>query len=162
MSVDPEKQQEDLQKMLALKRHETPPPRFFSGFSDKVIDGLREPEPTGPRTVWQRLGLDIDGRPVLVCASGVAVCAMLGTGIILALQMGPARPVPRPPLDPSQWVVAPAPTSQPASGDVEALPVVAGPPANRLDQPVIVPSQSSLTAVKAGTQPVAEEKQSPK
>src|SRR5262245_13649359 len=73
MNPDPDKPQDDLQKMLALKRHETPPPRFFTGFSDKVIDGLREPD-TGPRTIWQRLGLDIDSRPVLVCASGVVVC----------------------------------------------------------------------------------------
>lgn len=76
--------EEDLQKMLALKRHEQPPPRFFEGMSDKIIDRLHEPEPVVPPSFRQRLGLDFDSRPVWVCLCGVAVCALLVYGLISA------------------------------------------------------------------------------
>jgi len=152
MNVDPDKQREELQRILALKRLETPPPRFFRGFSDKVLDGLNSPPPAGPRTMWQRLGLDFDSRPVLVCASGVVVCGVLGAGIILAMQIGPTRPA-RGPDDQTTRVVAPSPTTQPAldSEGTPVLPVVERP--GHLNQPVIVPGDSSLTALRNERQP---------
>jgi hypothetical protein len=153
MNVDPDKNDEELQKMLALKRLETPPPRFFRGFSDKVIDGLNSPQPTGPRTVWQRLGLDFDSRPVLVCASGVVVCGLLGTGVILAVYLGPARPAPLP--AEQHLVLTPAPTTQPAAADLETETTGStddatgeSPRSGNLNQPVIMPADSTLTVLK--------------
>jgi hypothetical protein len=83
---------DELQRMLALKRHETPPPRFFKGFSNKVIDHLDTPEPIGDQAWWQRLGLD--SKPVLVCASGVVVCGLLVLGIIVSLRVERPKPAP--------------------------------------------------------------------
>jgi hypothetical protein len=84
---------DELQRMLALKRHETPPPRFFNGFSDKVIDRLDAPEPIGDQAWWQRLGLD--SKPVLVCASALVVCGLLVVGIIASLRVERPKPPPR-------------------------------------------------------------------
>src|SRR5262245_27824175 len=114
MNAEPDHTQDELQKILALKRHETPPPRFFTGLSEKVIDRLNTPEP-GPRTFWQRLGLDIESPPVLVCASGVVVCGLLVTGLILSRQVGPFRSAPRAPDDQTDLVVAPPPTARPTA-----------------------------------------------
>src|SRR5881628_3722371 len=99
MNADHNRLQEELQKMLALKRHEAPPPRFFRTFSERVIDHLNKPEPPAPPTLRHRLGLDIDSRPVLVCASGVVVCGLLVVGLIASLRVGPPKPPPRPPDD---------------------------------------------------------------
>lgn len=144
--------------MLALKRLETPPPRFFRGFSDKVIDGLNAPQPVAPRTVWQRLGLDLESPLVLVCASGVVVCGLLGAGVILAVHLGPARPVSRLPQDQIQWVVAPPPATQPAADAEELEPTVpAVQRSGHLNQPVIMPADASLTALKPERRPAGTE-----
>lgn len=81
MSAPPE-DFETLQKILAVKRHEQPPPRFFQDFSSKVLDRLQEPESLEATTWWQRMGLDFDLKPAFVCAWGVAVCGSMVIGII--------------------------------------------------------------------------------
>ena len=53
MNADHDKQSE-LQKMLALKKHEAPPSRFSNGFSETVIDRLQHPESPGEQTFSQR------------------------------------------------------------------------------------------------------------
>src|ERR1043165_5033441 len=78
---------EQLRKLLALKRHEVPPPGYFHSFSDKVIARLQTPEPVGKPTWLQLLGLDFDFRPAFLCGAGVAVCALLSVGIIAATQL---------------------------------------------------------------------------
>lgn len=78
---------EKLRKLLALKRHEVPPPGYFNSFSDKVIARLQAPEPAVRPTWLQMLGLDFDFRPAFLCGAGVAVCALLSVGIIAATQM---------------------------------------------------------------------------
>src|ERR1043165_9730083 len=66
----------ELQRMLALKRQERPPQRFFKGLSTAVIDRIQHPEPPAPPTLRQKLGLDFDSKPVLVCVLGAVVCAL--------------------------------------------------------------------------------------
>jgi hypothetical protein len=107
MNPDQEKQDE-LQRVLALKRHESPPPRFFKGFSHKVIDGLHSPERPADKTWWQRIGFDPDNKPVLVCASGVIVCGLLGFGLIVSLRVERPKVIPGTLDERSQFVVAPA------------------------------------------------------
>lgn len=79
---------EQLRKLLALKRHEIPPPRYFNEFSSKVIAGLQAPESVAPLTWLQRFGLDFDLKPAFVCVAGVVVCGLLSVGVISAMQMG--------------------------------------------------------------------------
>jgi hypothetical protein len=142
MNADHDKEQE-LQRMLALKRHETPPPRYFRSFSERVIDRLNTPEPSGPLTLWQRLGLDIDGRPVLVCASGVVVCSLLVVGLVVSLRVTPPKPAPPEPGDQTHRVVAPPPSSTGAPEEQSVPSVVVAPPFYPVDAPVTVPASFS-------------------
>ena len=79
-----------LRRLLALKRHEAPPPRFFNEFSSRVIARLA----TEPERVswWQRLGLDFDLRPALMCGVGIVVCGLLSFGVISAMQITEPTP----------------------------------------------------------------------
>lgn len=79
----------ELQKLLAVKRHEQPPPRFFRDFAEHVLSRLHTAEPPEPKTWWQRMGLDFDMKPALVCVWGIASCAALLYGIIVTLFPGP-------------------------------------------------------------------------
>src|SRR5439155_23029016 len=80
-----------IRRILALKRHEAPPPRYFNGFSSRVTARLtREPERV---TWWQRLLNSFDLQPLqpaLMCGVGIVVCGLLSFGVISAMQiMGP-------------------------------------------------------------------------
>jgi len=79
----------ELQKVLALKRHEQPPTQFFHKLSGNVIQRLQTPEPPPEPTLRQRLGLDFDTKPVLVCATGVGVCGLLLLGLISSQHVEP-------------------------------------------------------------------------
>ena len=61
---------ESLQKLLKLKRHEQPPPRFFNEFSGRVIARIQS-EGTRPPRWWERFGVDL--RPVMAVGAGVTV-----------------------------------------------------------------------------------------
>ena len=87
---------EELQKLLAMKRHEVPPPRFFNDFADRVLTRLADPEPPSPPTWRQRLGLDFDFKPALVCASGVGLCVALLLGLFASLSNVVPRSAPAP------------------------------------------------------------------
>lgn len=78
---------QDLRRLLALKRHEQPPPRYFNEFSGRVIDQIRAPEVLPRPSIWQRLGLDFDFQPAMVCAMGVVMSAVFLTGIIASPRM---------------------------------------------------------------------------
>jgi len=73
---------EKVQKLLALKRYEQPPPGYFNGFSSKVIARLHAFEAARPATWRQRLGLDFDFKPALMGAFGVVVCGLLLFSVI--------------------------------------------------------------------------------
>jgi len=90
--------QDELQRVLALKRHEQPPRQFFKRFSEKVMDRLQNPEPPPEPTLMQRLGLDFDTKPVLICLSGLAICGLLAFGLILSRSMKAPPPNPADPL----------------------------------------------------------------
>lgn len=90
--------QDELQRVLALKRHEQPPRQFFNRFAEKVMDRLQNPGPPPKPTWMQRLGLDVDTKPVLICLAGLAVCGLLAYGLISSLSM--KAPPPGKPTDP--------------------------------------------------------------
>jgi len=89
--MNPEPQNFDqLCKLLALKRYEVPPPRYFNDFSGSVIARLHQPL-REELSWWQRLGFDFDLRPALMCGVGVVVCGMLSFGLIGAMQIADAE-----------------------------------------------------------------------
>lgn len=83
---------ESLQQLLALKRHETPPPGYFSDFSGNVIARLRagegraEPLMSGrlfEEAPWLARFLQIfEAKPVFVGGFSAALCLLLLGGII--------------------------------------------------------------------------------
>jgi len=77
---------DQLRKLLALKRYEIPPPRYFNEFSGQVMARLSRPQ-RDPLTWWQRLGFMIDLKPAFMCGLGVVICGLLSFGIIGAMQI---------------------------------------------------------------------------
>jgi hypothetical protein len=95
---------DSLQKLLALKRHEVPPPGYFNTFSSKVMARIEAAE-TRPVTWLQKLGLDFDFKPAMVCGLGVLVCGLLSAGVLTSAlepnhQLAPGL-VMAPPMNPS-------------------------------------------------------------
>src|SRR2546425_1013737 len=93
MSMTPETENfEQLRRLLALKRHEQPPPGYFNNFSRQVIarieDGERADDALGfGRWIWegiwlQRLWEALETKPALAGVFGVAVCGLLIAGVI--------------------------------------------------------------------------------
>jgi hypothetical protein len=137
MNADHDKQQDELQRVLALKRHEAPPSRFFTGFSDNVINRLHSPESPEIKTWWQRLGFDSDNRPVLICASGVLVCVLLGVGLIASLRVERPKAVRQSLDDQSRFVVAP-PVSDMANPPAPAVPTAGAGAVPQVGSPVVL------------------------
>jgi len=91
MSHDPENF-EQLRRLLALKRHEQPPPGYFNDFSSQVIARIKLGERgerglTLEHLLWeapwlQRIWAAFEAKPALAGVFGVAVCGLLITGVI--------------------------------------------------------------------------------
>jgi hypothetical protein len=75
MNPDQEKF-EDLRKLMALKRHEQPPPAYLDGLTNRIIDRIESGE--GRRNFWDRLSANFVFRPGMACAFGLTVCGALG------------------------------------------------------------------------------------
>jgi len=89
---------EPLRRLLALKKHEQPPPGYFKDFSQQVIMQIRaagpEAQVTGAeRLIWQapwlqRFWAALENNPVLAGGFGVIVCALLISGVIYSENTG--------------------------------------------------------------------------
>ena len=85
---------ESLRRLLALKRHETPPPGYFNGFSSQVLRQIRagQADPSANlaeelfnHAPWlARLLHAFDAKPVFASAFAGALCLFLLFGIIYA------------------------------------------------------------------------------
>jgi hypothetical protein len=80
-----------LRRLLALKRHEQPPPGYFNSFSDHVIARIKAGEEAHDnvlqRLFWeaswlQRLWSALETKPIMAGAFGAAVCALLVGGVV--------------------------------------------------------------------------------
>lgn len=80
---------DELQKLLALKRREQPPQKFFRGFPGQVAHRLHDPSPARPLSCSERFGLDSPFRPVWFCGLGALVCGLLAAGTFYALRVPP-------------------------------------------------------------------------
>ena len=78
---------QELQALLASRRSIQPPTRYLDRFSERVKERIERPEPVGPLTWRERLGLDADWKPAIMCAWGVALCSSLLIGIIVSLNL---------------------------------------------------------------------------
>ena len=71
---------DSLQKLLSLKRHEQPPPRYFDDFSSRVMTRIGAGE--ARLSWWERLGFDV--RPALGAATGILACCLVIYGVATA------------------------------------------------------------------------------
>ncbi len=84
---------ENLRRLLALKRHEQPPPGYFDELHQDVLLRLQAGEGAGTAgwesVGWQapwleRMWESLFGKPVFTGAFGVAACAMVIAGVLYA------------------------------------------------------------------------------
>jgi hypothetical protein len=91
---------EKLRRLLALKRHEQPPPRYFNDFSSQVIARIKAGERGErgefvERLLWeapwlQRILGAFEAKPMLAGVFGVAMCGLLLTGMIYSDKADPS------------------------------------------------------------------------
>jgi hypothetical protein len=102
MSAENQEQDfEKLQRLLKLKRHELPPPRFFNDFSGQVTARIRAGDvgklesltDVVSQAPWlQRLWQAIVGKPAVSGAFALAACGLLVAGIYFSDQSPSALP----------------------------------------------------------------------
>jgi len=83
---------EELRRLLAVKRHEQPPPGYFHDFSRQVIARIRAGETAAADSFWQRLASrapwlqslwdGFEAKPIVAGAFGVGVCSLLVVGLV--------------------------------------------------------------------------------
>lgn len=81
---------EKLTRLLALKRHEVPPPGYFNNFSRDVIGRIRAENAAAVASSpsWlQRLWTALEVKPAFAGAFGLGVCALLIVGVIYSAKM---------------------------------------------------------------------------
>ncbi|MDB6018529.1 MAG: hypothetical protein JWR19_3018 [Pedosphaera sp.] len=93
MSTAPE-DFEQLRKLLKLKRHEQPPPRFFNNFSSRVLDGIeREKAKTDVGRLWEeapwlaRFFRLMETNALAAGGFATAMCALLLGGVVYSQYM---------------------------------------------------------------------------
>lgn len=102
---------EKLRKLLALKRHEQPPPGYFDRLPNQILSRIKAGEQT--ESIWDRLLPKIVLRPAFAYGFGIAACVLLAIGGNYALKTEPAPTVAGPFLTAQpqeQPMVASAPT----------------------------------------------------
>jgi len=85
-----------LRRLLALKRHEQPPPGYFNDFSRQVIVRIKAGHRGGDNTfelLWeapwlQRLWAALEAKPILAGVFGAAVCGLLVFGVTYSDRIG--------------------------------------------------------------------------
>lgn len=93
MSMTPEQENfEELRRLLALKRHEQPPPGYFHDFSRQVISRIRAGETATADSLFERLIVrapwlrslwdGFEAKPIVAGAFGVGVCSLLIVGLV--------------------------------------------------------------------------------
>ena len=94
MNPAPEENFDQLRKLLALKRHEAPPPGYFNDFSAKVCARIEAADAARPVSWWSRLFVTFDAKPILACTYGVAVGGLTLFAVYFASNLGtdPANP----------------------------------------------------------------------
>lgn len=78
---------DELQRLLALKRHERPPQPFFSRLADNVLHNLDAPERPETMSWLQRVGVHFDVSPAVVGGVGISLAALLVAGMIIATRV---------------------------------------------------------------------------
>ena len=94
MSMNTEQENfEQLRRLLAIKRHEQPPPGYFDNFSRQVIVRIKAGDRKGETMLerlfeqapWlESLWTAFETKPVLAGSVGFAICVLLVSGFVYA------------------------------------------------------------------------------
>ena len=76
--------------MLALKRHEQPPPGYFSYLPDQILVKIEKNDLSEHSTWWEWLVERFDARPVLAGAYAFAISALMLFGVKVSRDFQPA------------------------------------------------------------------------
>jgi len=148
---------DELQRLLALKRREQPPRRYFSGFSDQVLENLGAPERPETLSWLERLGVHCDLSPAVVGALAVLMVVLLSAGI--AVSHGTKPLAPGPPLVPPSGAPVPLDTTANSSRPLQNSPrpqeIPSTAPVVTPDSPPFIPFKLERTGL---TTPVREPK----
>jgi hypothetical protein len=71
-----------LRSLLALKRHEIPPPGYFEDFSSNVIARIRAGEAAQPMPWFLRIFQAFEAKPAYPVALASSLCVLLLFGIV--------------------------------------------------------------------------------
>ena len=84
---------DQLRKLLALKKHEVPPPGYFDRFPAEVISGIRMEKHHAKSDAVFKLQLEapwlirfvgaLAGKPIFAGAFGAAICSLVLAGVYL-------------------------------------------------------------------------------
>src|SRR5688500_16204049 len=74
----------DLRRLLALKRHEQPPPAYFSYLPDKIQIRIERDDLSEHSTWWEWLVRKLDAQPVLAGAYAFAISGLMLLGFKLS------------------------------------------------------------------------------
>ena len=95
---------ESLRRLLALKRHETPPPGYFANFSAAVTARIRAGDASRTASVPNRLADELpwlfrlmsafEAKPAFAGAFASALCLLLLVGIVYAERPSDIEPQP--------------------------------------------------------------------
>lgn len=88
MNSDPN-EFETLRKLMALKRHEQPPPGYLNQLPNTIIHRIELGECR--LTLWERISTNVALRPTLVYAMGLTMCGALGLSAIFLAKDEMAR-----------------------------------------------------------------------
>ena len=106
-------EQENIQairRLLALKRHEQPPPGYFDRFSGQVIARIRAGERASDSfwerfafegAWWQQIWAAFETKPLLAGAFGATVCGLITTGFFFSDRPSDLQPAPLTVLSPN-------------------------------------------------------------
>jgi hypothetical protein len=148
--MNPDSQDFDsLRRLLAIKRHEQPPPGYFDRFSRDVMARIKsgdQGEGSANQGWWQRLWRVLETKPAFAGAFGASVCAFLISGLLNSEESGgdgAANPV----VSQANSVFHPVPTmalNESTSSTVETTLAA---------DPVASPSLNSLFDFQGAVQP---------
>ena len=78
---------EALRKLMALKRHEQPPPGYLNHLPARIIARIERGE--GQSNFWEKISMQFSLRPSLAYAFGLTACGALGlSAVFIAKQEG--------------------------------------------------------------------------
>jgi hypothetical protein len=125
---------EALRRLLALKRHEVPPPGYFDDFSGRVIERIRTAEAVRPLPWLLRFLQAFETKPAYPVAFASALCVLLLFGIV-SIEQSPELVSSQPYPSPMDYNFSMAQGTQPVVAMVNTNPPV--------DVPLFAPNPSA-------------------